>query len=75
MHAQEIDLRHRHALSVYVDVDRDARNESKEFIFLSSSHTEQPIFLVPWRSQRPLQELHRIVESEHCIIIFYIILC
>jgi hypothetical protein len=57
MDTEEIDLCHGDFLSVNTHVHWNSRNETEKFVFLSTSHTEQPILFVSWWQKSPLEEL------------------
>ena len=52
----------------------DTGNESDKFFGLDNSDTQNPVFIVFWRSECPSQECGTVVESEHVIFILNVIL-
>jgi len=74
MHAQEVDLSHGNLLTTDNIMDGNAGNETKKLILLAASDTEQPLFVVAWGSQSPFKEGDGVVEAEHVVIIFNIVL-
>lgn len=74
MNTQKVDLSHFNVFPINVHMDRDCGDESEQLILLSSPHTKEPIFIVTWRKQGPLQEFDGVIEPEHIIVIFYVIL-
>ena len=74
VNTQEVDLSLHKFLSSSIDVDWNTGDEAEKLILLSTSNSEQPIFLVAWWSQGPLQELDRVVEPEHVVVVFNIVL-
>jgi len=71
---EEVDLSHFNLLSSGNHGDWDACDESEELLFLSSSDSKLPVLDISGKRERPLKEGYLIVESEHCVIIFYIVL-
>jgi len=74
MNAQEVDLGLDILLAVDNHVHGDSTNEAKQLVFLASPDTEEPVLVIAWRSESPLQELDRVVKSEHIVIIFDVVL-
>jgi hypothetical protein len=75
VHTKEIDLSHEKFLTPNIQMHWDARDKAEELVVLPSSYSEQPFFVVPWRSQRPLQERDGVIKSEHVVIIFNVVPC
>jgi len=74
VNTKEIDFSHLYLLSSNNHSDWNSRNKSEELFLLSSSYTELPVFVITRKSESPLKEWYLIVESEHCVIIFNIVL-
>lgn len=72
MHAQEVDLAHFDL--ILLDKNRNGYSSDGSYqLFLLVSHSDQPIRPETRRSQSPIQEFPRVVESIGTIIILHII--
>ena len=74
MHAEEVDLGAHDLTPVQLHFDRDARDESEELLALTCAHADNPVRVATWRHQGPPKEGNGVIEAEHGIVIFDIIL-
>lgn len=75
IHAKEIDFGHFSLVLLFkMHMNWDTGNESDKFFGLDNSDTQNPVFIVFWRSECPSQECGTVVESEHVIFILNVIL-
>jgi len=74
VYTEEIDLSHLNLLAIRGHCHGDARNEPEKIVFLAASHANNPVQLVTWRVERPLEEIHTIIESEIATIILNVMI-
>jgi len=58
----------------YLHMNWDSWDESDKFLSLNDSDTNKPVLILARGCECPLQELSRVVETEHIILIFHVIL-
>ena len=75
VHAQEVDLGHGHDLAPDADPSRDAADEGDELLGGAhpDAHTNVPIPEVTRGTESPAQELQRVVEPEHVLVVFHVV--
>lgn len=71
---KEVDLCHLQFDAINIHVNWHARDEAEELVLLSTSDSEEPIFVVAGWSKCPLEELDGVIEPKHIIVIFDIVL-
>lgn len=74
MDAKEVDLSHLDWLAVDHHVDGDTRDATVHLLLGTSTDADEPFLLVPWHEEGPSEEFNGVVESEHCVVIFDIVL-
>lgn len=64
MDTEEVDLGHHHGAGVDLHVDRDGSDGGHELASLGVADTKDPVRLLAWRSEGPLEEVDTVVKSE-----------
>mmetsp|Transcript_34214 Transcript_34214/g.70497 ORF Transcript_34214/g.70497 Transcript_34214/m.70497 type:complete len:321 (+) Transcript_34214:485-1447(+) len=75
MHAEKIDLHHLDRLVIYPHLCGNAGDEANKLATALDTHAKVPVPQKFWRLQRPAQEVNGVVEAEHAVVIFDVILC
>lgn len=74
MNTQEVNLDHFSGHGLCSNSRRNGGNESDHFFRRRRSDGAEPVRVPAGRTQSPLEKLRRVVEAEHVVVIFDVVL-
>mmetsp|Transcript_39845 Transcript_39845/g.105391 ORF Transcript_39845/g.105391 Transcript_39845/m.105391 type:complete len:381 (+) Transcript_39845:470-1612(+) len=74
VHAKEVDLYHLDGRLVDLDAARDTRDEAHQLHVGLHAHTQVPVAEEARGLERPPEEFHGVVETEHAVVVLDVVL-